>query len=183
MSNNYGQLFAKVIAKSVDKTWENAVNEWDVIDCEEDPFCESSCICGKEHIMYLFTIKNKRNGNEIFPIGSSCIKKFLRDELNAKTDLEKQFLCLIKAVKNKNFIKLKEGLFSRKLLKLLYDKGAFNSVSYNPYNSYKFMLDMFNKRDPLEPKDQKRVDAIILNEIKPFAAKYAALKIRSISKN
>jgi len=30
---------------------------------------QSSCICGKENIKYLFTIKNNINGNSVYPIG------------------------------------------------------------------------------------------------------------------
>ena len=35
----------------------SAVAEWDIIDCEEDERLESSCICGKEDLRFLFTIQ------------------------------------------------------------------------------------------------------------------------------
>ena len=60
--------------------------------------------------------------------------------------------------------------FSRKLLKKLYDDGAFLPTKYNdykPYNDYKFLLDMFNKKKPSD-KQLKKSTAIILNSIVPF---------------
>ncbi len=61
--------------------------EWEIIDCEEDESCSEMCICGKENIKYLYTIKNIYNANILFPIGSSCIKKFDRKDLREKTTL------------------------------------------------------------------------------------------------
>lgn len=75
MSNAYRtNLIQKVLDKSEGNTWNEAVQEWMIDDCEEDDSLESSCICGKEELRYLFTIRNVRNGNTLFPIGSSCIK-------------------------------------------------------------------------------------------------------------
>ena len=50
-------------------------------------------------------------------------------------------------------------------MKYLYDEGAFKATKYNnfnPYNDYKFMLDMFNKRKRTIKQNQKAT-AIILN--------------------
>ncbi|MBT9168302.1 MAG: hypothetical protein DDT19_01647 [Syntrophomonadaceae bacterium] len=63
--------------------------EYEVFDCEEDETLESSCICGKEELWYLFTIRNTRNGNLFYPIGSSCIKKFERDDLDEEVAVKK----------------------------------------------------------------------------------------------
>ena len=51
-------LICKVIYKSESNNWDNAVMEWEIIDCEEDEKCSEICICGKENIKYLYTIKN-----------------------------------------------------------------------------------------------------------------------------
>ena len=55
------------------KDVKEAVQEWEIYDCIEDMSCRSRCVCGKENIRYLFTIRNLFNNSLIFPIGSSCI--------------------------------------------------------------------------------------------------------------
>lgn len=88
-------LICKVIDKSESNNWDNAVMEWKIIDCEEDEKCSEICICGKENIKYLYTIKNMYNGNILYPVGSSCITKFDRKDLREKTSLmESQFKLL-----------------------------------------------------------------------------------------
>lgn len=62
----YRNLIQRVIDNSEASTWENAVLEWEIFDCEEDETLESSCICGKEELRYLFTIRNTTNGNVIY---------------------------------------------------------------------------------------------------------------------
>lgn len=176
MSKGYNQLFKTVIDKSNKKTWEEAVQEWQIVDSDEDESCESSCVCGKENIRYLFKIENLLNGNTIFPIGSSCIKKFQRHDLNEKTSVEIQFYKLLKAVNNGEYIELKGGLLNRRLLKLLYEKKAFDNPQFNSFNTYEFILNMFNKRDPLTEYEQKRVNAIIYYQIIPFARNYKKLQ-------
>ena len=170
MSSNYDNLIKEVLDKSESKNWTDAVKEWEIVDCEEDEKRSHYCICGKEGLRYLFTIKNTINNKELYPIGSSCIKKFGVDDLYAEATIWEQEFKLYNAIANNDFISLKDGLFSRKLLYKLYEEGAFKPTSYNkddPYNDYKFLLDMFNKRE-LSDKQEKRCTAIILNSIKPF---------------
>lgn len=170
MSSNYNNLIEKVIDKSESNNWNDAVKEWEIYDCVEDENHSTNCICGKEGLRYLFTIRNKINNNELFPIGSSCIKKFGVEDLYSEASIWEQEFKLYDAISKNNFISLKSGLFSRKLLRKLYDDGAFKPTSYNdnnPYNDYQFLLKMFNKREPSE-KQLKRCTAIILNSIKPF---------------
>ena len=71
-------LIMTVINHSESSCWEDAVTEWEIYDCEEDDSCSSECICGKENIKYLYTIRNKLNDEKLYPIGSSCIRKFNR---------------------------------------------------------------------------------------------------------
>ena len=78
---DYSQLFNEVMQNSTAKNWDKAVGEWVILDCIEDPYCSSQCICGKENIKYLFTIENFTNGKRLFPIGSSCIRKFEKENL------------------------------------------------------------------------------------------------------
>lgn len=74
MSIYYERLFSEVIEASESKEWNTAVRGWKLYDCIEDESRTANCICGKEGLRYLFTIRNVINGNKLFPIGSSCIK-------------------------------------------------------------------------------------------------------------
>jgi hypothetical protein len=52
--------------------------EWDISDFSN---YNTDCICGKNHIVNVYTIQNKINGNFLTPIGSECIKKFKVEKL------------------------------------------------------------------------------------------------------
>ena len=175
-------LICKVINKSESDNWDDAVTEWEIIDCEEDESCSEMCICGKENIKYLYTIKNIYNANILFPIGSSCIKKFDRKDLREKTTLMEAQFKLLHAVEKNQFLTLSTDLFTRRLLLWLYEEGAFNS-KYNNFNGevdYNFMLKMFNKRnkDDITVAQRKKIAAILLNSIKPFLQDVLASKVR-----
>lgn len=78
---------------------------------------------------------------------------------------------LFHAVKKNEFISLDTDFFSRKLLKYLYDEGAFEPNRFNTFNGkndYLFMLDMFNKRKEPSDKQKKKIRAIIVASLKPF---------------
>ena len=171
-SRYVSNLIKRVIDLSESDNWETAVTEWEIADCEEDDSLRESCICGKEHLYYLFTIENTLNGNKLFPIGSSCIKKFGRFDLDEEASVREQMFKLFHAVENNQFISLSPDFFSRKLLRKLYEEGAFDSY-YNDYDGfcdYDFMLQMFNKRNKssITPKQQSKIRAIIVASIRPF---------------
>lgn len=173
MSSSYFKtLKRKVIDKSKGNNWEDAVKEWEIIDCDEDESCSEICICEKEGLRYLYTIQNKFNNNILFPIGSSCIKRFERDDLKEETDIYEQMFKLLHMVKDYKFINFTSELFSRKLLKYLYDDGAFDTRynNYHGYDDYKFMVKMFNTRDKstITPRQDKKIKAIIVNSIRPY---------------
>lgn len=127
------RLIKRVMELSHGNDWNTAVTEWEIADCEEDSTLSESCICGKEHLYYLFTIINTVNGNELFPIGSSCIKKFGRDDLDNEASVREKMFKLYHAVENNRFISLSPEFFSRKLLRKLLDEGAFD-CEYNDYD-------------------------------------------------
>ena len=177
-------LIRQVIEASVADNWDKAVSEWIIVDCEEDELREASCICGKENIRYLFTIKNKINGNELFPIGSSCIKKFGRKDLNYEAEIHEEMFKLMHAVANNRFISLDSNYFSRKLLHALYNEGAFTANKFNCYdgeNDYQFLLKMFNKRnkEDITAAQHKKIGAIIINSIRPFLLEKLKYKTNS----
>lgn len=174
------KLIEKVINLSNSKEWNSAVLEWFIYDYSEDEEACTSCVCGKEGLRYLFTIKNRINGNILYPIGSSCIKKFHYEELYTEASLIEKEFALYHAVENDDFIELKGGLFSRKLIGKLYEEGAFKPTEYNNFdgkNDYQFLLDMFNKREP-SSKQKSKASAIILDSIKPFIKQKLKNKIK-----
>lgn len=175
-------LIMRVLNNSESDIWEEAVMEWDIIDCEEDENCSEICVCGKENIKYLYTIRNKYTGKSLFPIGSSCIQKFDRRDFSEITSLMEEQFKLLHAVEDNEYLSLSTELFSRKLLRWLYEEGAFDT----PYNGYDgeqdfvFMLKMFNKRDKssITINQDKKIKAIILKAIKPFLKEMLSNKIR-----
>jgi len=179
----YRKLFQRVIESSNSDVWDTAVLEWEIDDCEEDESLASSCICGKESLRYLFTIKNKENGKILYPIGSSCIKKFDRDDLRDTANINVKMFELFHAVDKNEYIELSPELFSKKLLLDLYINGAFKPNKYNSFNGkvdYEFMLKMFNIRDKsnISSLQRKKIKAIILNSIIPYINNLLENKIR-----
>lgn len=87
-------LKSAVLKYSDSSNWNAAVYEWEIYDVDEDDTLSESCVCGKENLRYLFTIKNKINGNILYPIGSSCIHKFERKELNDLATIKEQLITL-----------------------------------------------------------------------------------------
>jgi len=173
-------LIEAVLNLSEANSWDAAVDEWEIDDVEEDETLSESCVCGKENLRYLFTIRNTYNGNTLFYIGSQCIKKFGRGDLDYEVTLKEKQFKLLHAIENNDFLELSPEYFSRNLLKYLYDIGAFKPTSYNdfnPYNDYAFMLDMFNKRNRTQAQE-KKATAIILNSIRPFLRNMLYEKIR-----
>ncbi len=71
------QLTTKLLKLSFSKTWDEAKLEWDLIEVEKVSESDTEeCVCGKNPIMEICTIKNKINNN-IARVGNSCVKKFI----------------------------------------------------------------------------------------------------------
>lgn len=171
MSQYEQNLIQEVINNSNSKNWKEAVLEWGVTDCREDESYSNSCICGKERLRYLFEITNNKNGIKLYPIGSSCIKKFKRKELNEVTTVSEKLFKLLHAIQNKSFISLNSEHFSRNLLAYLYRENVFKANKYNnfnPINDYEFLLKMFNQRNEPTNSQKKKINALIVVSIKPF---------------
>lgn len=184
MKNSYTQnLILTVIEASDSNNWENAVLEWDIIDCEEDSSLSEACICGKERLKYLYTIRNRRNGNILYPIGSSCINKFNREDMNYETSIREKLFKLLHAVEDREYISLTPKLFSRNLLAYFYERGAFQPNRYNhfdPYEDYDFLLSMYNKRNKNEITDRQhsKIRGLIAYSIIPYLKTELNGKIR-----
>lgn len=169
------QLTKIVLEKSEAKRWGDAIKEWDLCDTDEDEDASSVCVCGKTGIRYLHKIYNLVNHKTIYPVGSCCIKKFNRADLNEKITVKEKLFKLYHAVGTNQFLTLDTELFSRKLIKYLYREGAFesNNPNYLAETNYQFFLDMFNKRnkEDITPAQNKKIKAILLNNIIPFVKK------------
>lgn len=172
MVAQFERLQERVINSSVSDKWFEAKSEWVVVGLEEDETVSSECVCGQENLRYLYTIKNIRNDNTLFPIGSHCINQFEEDALDAEVTTYRKLFELVQAVKDHKYIKLDSDHFSKKLLKYLYDNDVFvpnRWNKYDPYNDYKFMVDMFNSRRDPSDAQQRKINALILKTIIPFA--------------
>lgn len=70
------QFFGTLIDNSEGSAMGEAMREWNFHSSFSLDFPDTtSCICGKENIVHVFVIKNRKNQNRLW-IGSSCIKKF-----------------------------------------------------------------------------------------------------------
>lgn len=87
-SSYYKNLIKQVLESSGYDTWKSAVTEWEIDDVEEDENQIKSCICGKENLRYLYTIRNKLNDNLPYPIRRQLINKL--DMFNTWSQSEKE---------------------------------------------------------------------------------------------
>jgi len=170
---SFKALSEVVLEQSEASFWKDAVAEWDIDSMQEDLNLSESCICGHPHLRYLYRICNRENGNMLFPIGSECIKRFGRDDFDEQVSILEGMHHLYAAIMRREYIRLNSDYFTRRLLRHLYDAGAFQANQYNRFDpeiDYNFMLDMFNKRDKssISQSQKKKINAIILFSIKPF---------------
>lgn len=57
MKKDFGFLQKTVIDFSESGYWQDAVDEWDILDCSIDDEMKEICICGHEGFRYCFTFK------------------------------------------------------------------------------------------------------------------------------
>ncbi len=162
-----------VLSNSDAPDWEAARREWEITGCEEDETCSGVCVCGKENLRYLYTIRNEKTGRLLYPIGSSCIQKFGRSDLDEETACWQQAFALMEeAVRlgKREQVGIDSGFFSRKLLYFLYEQGAFKPSKYNGgdgYNDYRFLLGAFNGKS-LSAKQVAKCSAVIRYSVYPW---------------
>jgi hypothetical protein len=80
---------------------------------------------------------------------------------------------LYRAIRNREMIDLSSKYFSRRLLRALYDEGAFQDSQYNGFdgwNDCEFMMKMFSKRDKasITEAQNRKIRGIIGFSIRPF---------------
>ena len=180
---NPAQLEAVITFSSEANTFEEAVNEWDIVDFTIDKSRKGQCLCGQKNLKHCFTIKNTKNGNTLKYVGSDCIAKFGREDLNQKarelTRRDKGVNALIEKAlhlgKNKK-LSLRDPLFTPETLQFMYEDGCFVETKFNHgdiQHELDFLLDMIN--EPYWTKKQDiKVKAIIREQIYPYLRrKYA----------
>lgn len=174
MSNSY-RLPSIVLEASSSKTWDVAVSEWHVVGCHDNGDASGDCLCGHEGIRYEFTIKNSVNGNELSPIGSTCILKFENDDLKNEVEDWRAAIKLLEALEERKPGVRLDGMnrdyFSRRLYMFLYEKGAFPPNKYNGYdgrNDYEFMVKMFNKRTAPTERQRLKMSMVLNRGIFPW---------------
>jgi hypothetical protein len=152
MSYRYN-FFKELKEKSENKElyWE----EWEKLDFYEDNRdCEGSCICGKKNIRYEFKITNIINGNEIYPVGSECIKKinnnYLDDSLKEIEKELKRKEAKEKLIKKMDNYILTIGKYEGKTFNYIvnYDSGYCNFIQdkafKKEFNKFKKYLELIN---------------------------------------
>lgn len=155
----------EVVALSCADDFESARYEWDLVDRDIDPDCLQSCVCGKEGLRYLFTIRNRETGAKLYPIGSSCIELFGRQDLDQQVSVARQMYAVLAEYRESGTLALNGGAISRAVLKKLYEEGCFDPNSYNDGNpdvDYQFLVKMFNRRNKLS-EGQRRKVWVLLN--------------------
>lgn len=167
MSYRYA-LENEVLKLSSSKKWSSAVLEWEISDWDKTEY-EESCVCGKEGIKHIYTIRNTITGEELFPIGSQCIKKFEREDLTDKMAVLDKMFALQQAYESDYYITLTSEYFSRKSLLYMYENGAFKDTNYgSAEDTYDFLLKMFNMRSEPSSKQMKKIKAHIMADIRPY---------------
>jgi hypothetical protein len=142
--SNFENLKSAVFSKSEEKQHiSKAFMEWFVVGYYIDTETDTSCVCGKPHIKYIFCIENKINGNVLEPIGCECVKKFDNPELDKSVKMGMNGNTVFnndgKAHHNKTYheicskhpdyvVYLKTHAFKKKYLKLVEYYDFFKSL-------------------------------------------------------
>jgi len=75
LNRSYIELRKVILAHSESKVAADAFCEWEYGDMYEGP-ATSTCVCGKNPIVELNTVKHKVTGHILSPVGSVCIQHF-----------------------------------------------------------------------------------------------------------
>lgn len=166
------KLIDAIVTNSEAENWDDAVTEWDVCDeITEDWTGMSQCVCGQSDIRYLYRIRNHVTGHELYPIGSCCIEKFGRTELNRDAETLRKLILIRHAVENNETVTVNKKYFSRHFISYLYEHNAFRDSPRNFNDAefdYKLLTKAFNSRS-ISENEANRVREIIDTYVIPFA--------------
>lgn len=161
----------EVVDASLADDFEAARHEWDLVDRNIDPTSSQNCVCGKEGLKYLFTIRNRETGAELYPIGSSCIELFGRRDLDQQVGIIKQMYEVLAEYRETGSLRLNGGAITRAVLRQLYEEGCFVPNSFNGHNpeaDYQFLVDMFNRRNDPSKKQQGKIWVLLNKTVGPY---------------
>ncbi|MFK0242641.1 hypothetical protein ACIQTX_17460 [Microbacterium sp. NPDC090281] len=170
---SFPALVRAVVSSSVSNTWDIAKGEWQVTEVDEDLGADGVCVCGQMGLVSLFTIKNRSNGSELHPIGSTCVNQFGRSDLDSQVRVLSTLLNLRAAFRDGKVVELTSDYFSRAVLEDLYDEGAFTPDQYNGGDGgrdYDFLVKMFNKRnkDDITRPQRTKISVLLNRKVLPF---------------
>jgi len=167
---------------SSDNNWDIVSNEWELLDYAE--YLGDKCVCGKTGLIYNFWIFNTVTKNTSDIIGSACIDKFQNGTLKNKVKTVISLYKLKECCKSNNWFidfnyksKDNKRYFSRNIIKFLYDLKVLEIHDYN------FLIKSFNKKSKLEPYDDRRISAIMINKVKPFLKEVLDIKGKNSYEN
>ena len=171
--DSYETLTREIVARSVATTFGSAVTEWEVVALEEDGTASGVCVCGQPNLIKLFTIKNRLNDATLHPIGSVCINKFGREDLDRQVDLIGALYTLRAAVLDGRDVPLTSEYFSRAMLEYFHFRDVFTPDHWNGGhgdNDYEFLTKMFNKHDKtsITKPQQKKIYMLLTRKVFPF---------------
>ena len=175
----FDALVRMVIEHSKASTWRLAVREWDVVGCEEDPARRRKCICGHESPVLRFTIKNRVTGSVLSPVSAECLGRFGKEGIADDVDCWRRSFALMHLAERREDAPAQSvdlRLLDAKLLRFLYDRGAFRPTGtdgFRSYNDYAFLVEMLGRRY-ISSADQARVDSIVHDQIRPFLKAFAS---------
>lgn len=178
MAVNSFETLKKVIEdNSVADEFFRAVHEWTVTAVEEDPLQEGECVCGQQHLRYMYTIQNLNSGLPLEYIGSTCVEHFQSSQLNLQVTVFRGLFDLRKKILASEQVSLNAD-FSREILRWLYEEDAFPATQFNGNdgaNDYQFLLDMFNKRSDISQGRKNKIRGLLHYTVKPFISNHPAL--------
>ena len=149
-SSYYQNLIKRVLEASTTDNWEIAVREWDIVDCEEDEEHASECVCGKENLRYLFTIRNRAVSYTHLAITENMANQFFsmfwgRQDVYAKRSVNKETGKAAYYPQCNNFWtnvchkKIKDGINCKdcknRSYKTITKKDILNHLQGNAYNA------------------------------------------------
>lgn len=159
----------EVLQRSRSEYFAEATQEWDITGRAEDSQASSYCVCGKHGLRYLFEVTNRETGATLYPIGSTCIEQFEREDLTQEVAFTQSKFRILHAAQQ-GTLELRGGLFFRRLLAHLYEEGCFQPNKFNGFDAhkdYQFLVDMFNKRSEPSEKQQGKIWALLHRGIVP----------------
>lgn len=170
--NYLHNLAEAIVGNSIADNLTDAMKEWEPYGVYEDNEKSDSCICGKEGIRFHHSIRNIHTGKIIEPVGSVCIKKFKghNDELVNLCEVGEDACKAIRYLGEHPEEKplAKSPMLTRKLIDHMGKCGVFGKDEAFGLEQASFLLNIFNRRKKLTPRQRDRNDLLMRDYIIPW---------------